>query len=73
MKKDLKAVENFLRNGKLPDKSSAKLQHEAWHKILNAQRQRRRSRRFLKLPPWTWALASIVLVLLCLIIIFLLK
>ncbi len=73
MKNDLKEIEDFLRNGKLPEKSLAQVQHKVWQKILIGQRQRRKLRVLSSLPPWTWALTSIILLLLCVIFMLLIK
>jgi hypothetical protein len=73
MKKHLKEIEDILRNGKLPDADTARLRHQVWQKLLRTQRERRKFKSLLKLQPWIWALASIILILLCVLIMMLLK
>lgn len=74
MKKNLKEVEDLLRNGKLPDKDLARIRHQVWQKILKAQRERHQQpKMLLNLQPWIWFLASIILIILCLVLMFLLK
>ncbi len=64
MKRKLHEIEDLLRDGKLPDADTAQLRHLVWQKVLEAQRRRRKPRGFMKLPPWAWALGSILLILL---------
>ncbi|MFQ5605550.1 MAG: hypothetical protein ACE5HS_19950 [bacterium] len=73
MKKKLHEIEKVLRNGKLPHKDLSGIREMNWQKILQAQRKRRKPQFFLSLPPWSWALASIVLILLCVVFMLLLK
>ncbi len=62
--KKIREIENFLQDGKLPDQDVTPFRKGTWRHVINAQRARRRARPLLKVPPWTWALASIILVLL---------
>ncbi len=68
MRRKLHEIEELLRNGKVPDADLSHLRHEAWQKLLAARRQRRRPKGFLRLPPWVWALASILLIVLSLLV-----
>lgn len=72
MKKHLTEIEDILRNGKLPDSDLAPLRHQVWQQVLKAQRKRRKPKLPLKVPPWVWALASIILILLCVVVMLLL-
>ncbi|NIR51120.1 hypothetical protein GWO43_21165 [candidate division KSB1 bacterium] len=73
MRKSLKDIEDTLRNGKLPHANLAQHRHKVWQRVLQAQRERRKSKLMLNLPPWIWVLASIVLILLCVIVMLLIK
>jgi hypothetical protein len=71
--KDYSDIEKRLRNGKLPDSDMSKHRYKVWQKLLRAQRGRRKLASFLSIPPSIWALASIVILILFFIFIFLLK
>ena len=70
---NLKDIEQVLRNGKLPDTDPSSLRQRVWQGVLSKQRGRRKPKAFLRLLPWTWALASIIVILLGILVIFLLK
>ncbi|MCG8607842.1 hypothetical protein MJD09_23010 [bacterium] len=72
-KKNLKQVEDLLRNGKPSDTDLTRLRYRVWQHVLNSQRQRRKPKTLLRLPSWIWALASIMVILLGILVIFLLK
>jgi hypothetical protein len=69
-KKDLHEVEELLRNGRLPDSDLPRVRHKVWQQVLAAQRKRRKAKTLLRLPPWIWALASITVILIGIIVIF---
>lgn len=71
--KDLKNIEDLLRDSRLPDTDFAKNRHDTWHRLIEAQRRRRKPRILLFLPPWAWALASLVFLLICLLVMLWLK
>ncbi|MFQ5637835.1 MAG: hypothetical protein ACE5IR_07535 [bacterium] len=71
MKKHFKEIEDILRNGKLPDADSSELRHQVWQRVLQNQRQHRTSKLLLRLPPWIWVMASIILILLCILLMLL--
>jgi len=73
MTKKLQEIENLLRNGKPPDKNLSRLRHKVWKKVVASQRERRGSKLPMNLHPWIWALASIIIVLIFIGMIFLLK
>ena len=63
--KDLKDIEKILREIKPPDRDMTHTRHEVWRRIMKdrERRMKRGPQRFLK--PWVWALASIILIILC--------
>ena len=63
--KDLNDIEAILKKAKPPDRDVSQLRHEAWHQIIDAQRERHAKGFFAKVTPWIWALASLILILLC--------
>ncbi len=71
--KDFKDIEKRLRNGKLPDSNMSKHRHKAWQKILQARRTRRKLVSFLSIPPYFWAVGSIIILILFFIFMFILK
>lgn len=79
MKKEVKKPENLedieelLRDGKLPDTDPSSLRQKAWQSVLAKRRGRRKQKAFLRLQPWSWALASIIVILLGFLILFLLS
>jgi len=73
MTKKIDEIEELLRNGKLPIQSAAKLRHKSWQRILRAQRERLTSKSLIKIPPWIWPMASILVFLLCVIYFFLMR
>jgi hypothetical protein len=72
-KKKITEIEEFLRSGRLPHADARSLRDRVWQKIVESRRTRRTPKLPLHLPPWIWALASIVLVLLCIIFILMMK
>jgi len=71
--REFKDIEKRLRNGRLPDSDMSKYRHKAWQKILQAQRARRKIISFLSIPPWVWAVASIIILILFFVFMLLLK
>ena len=68
--KPLNDIENLLKESRLPDRDMSPTRHEVWHRILERHRDRRRFGPLFRIRPAVWALMSILLVVLCLIIIF---
>jgi hypothetical protein len=69
---NLKEIEDMLRHkGDLAEKDLSQIRHKNWQRMLQARRQRRKS--YTGLPPWIWALASLILIVLCLIVMLLIK
>jgi uncharacterized membrane protein YidH (DUF202 family) len=69
---NLKEIEDLLRHGReLAEKNLSQIRHETWQRVLHAQRQRRK--RYTGFPPWVWALASLILIVLCFIVMLLIK
>ncbi|MCA9740252.1 hypothetical protein KC734_01860 [candidate division KSB1 bacterium] len=66
--KELHDIEQMLRDSRLPDSDFSKNRSEAWRRLIDAQRRRRKTRLLFSVSPWVWALASLVLVLLCLML-----
>lgn len=71
--KDFKDIEKRLLNGRLQDSDMSKHRHKVWQKILQARRARRKLVSFLSIPPYVWAVGSIIILLLFFIFMFLLK
>jgi hypothetical protein len=71
--KDFQDIEKRLRNGKLPDSDMSKHRYKVWQTLLQAQRTRRKIISFLSIPPWIWAVGSIIILILFFIFMFLLK
>ena len=73
MKKKITEIEEFLRSGRLQDADARSLRDRVWQKVVEHRRNRRAPKLPLDLPSWIWALASIILVLLCIIFILIIK
>ncbi|MFQ5627166.1 MAG: hypothetical protein ACE5I1_00280 [bacterium] len=71
--KDLKKIEDLLRESRPPDTDLTKSRHHAWRRLIETQRRRRKPRMLFFLPPWAWALASLVFLLLCLLLMLWIK
>jgi len=63
--KDLNDIEAILKETKPPDHDVSHFRTETWHAIIDAQRDRHKKGFLSKCSPWIWALASILLILLC--------
>ncbi|MCA9731290.1 MAG: hypothetical protein H6696_01070 [Deferribacteres bacterium] len=70
MKKDLHEIEDLLRESRLPDTDFSQSRYAIWHRIINAQRERRKPRAFYFLPSWVWILASILLTGVCILVMY---
>lgn len=73
MKKDLKDVEDLLRDGKLPERDTAQIRHHVWQKVLQAQRKRHQPKALFIFPPWIWFMASILVIVLGIVVMFILR
>jgi len=71
--KNFQDIEQRLRNGKLPDSDMSKRRYKVWQKILQGQRKRRKLISFLSMPPYVWAVGSIIILILFFIFMFILK
>jgi hypothetical protein len=71
--KEFQDIEKRLRDGKLPDSDMSKRRVKVWHKIAQTPRSRKEFILFSSLPPWIWAVGSMILLILFFIIMFLLK
>ena len=71
--KDLKDIEDILREAKLPDRDVSQEHHDVWHQIIDAQRKRRKKGFLSKIAPWIWALGSLLLILFCIFFMILLS
>jgi hypothetical protein len=71
--RDFRDIEKRLQDGKLSDSDMSRHRHKIWQRILQAQRSRRKIISFLSIPPSIWALASIIIIILFFIFMFLLK
>jgi len=71
--KDFKDIEKRLRNGKLPDSDMSKYRHKVWQKIVQDRRTRRKLVSFFSIPPYFWAVGSIIILILFFIFMFIIK
>jgi hypothetical protein len=71
--KNIKDIEKLLRDTKLPDRNMSHIQHEVWHRILNMQRERHKKIFLLRIKPWIWTLASLILIVICIFIMILIS
>lgn len=71
--RDFKDIENRLRNGKLPDSNMSRHHHKVWRRILQAKRIRRKMISVFSIPPYIWAVGSIIILILFFIFVFVLK
>ena len=65
---DLKNIEEMLRESRLPDSDFSKNRSETWRRLIDAQRRPHKTRLLFALPPWLWALASLLLLLLSILL-----
>ncbi len=63
--KNLNDIEKFLKASKQPDKDFTDVKHEIWSLVLQMHKQRRRKSWLSFMKPWMWVLASIFLILIC--------
>jgi len=59
--RDLKEIEDLLRQSRLPDTEAPKSKGAIWHRLIKEQRRRRRLPRLFWFPPWVWALLSLLM------------
>jgi len=63
--KEFEDIEKLLKESKLPDRDTSPIRHEAWKRILRSRREKREKPLIAKISPLGWALASIILILVC--------
>lgn len=68
MTKDIHEIERLLREEKLPDQDTSQVKAHVWKKILEDHRKRQKQSLLLRIKPWFWSLASILLIILCILI-----
>ena len=66
--RDLKNIEKMLRDARLPDAKNDEVRLKMWQTLLTQRRERLRRGLLYRIKPWMWALASIVFILLCVLI-----
>jgi len=72
MTKDIQEIEKLLRDEKLPDQDTSHVKRHVWQSILRCRRERQdKGSPIFRIKPWLWPLASIVLILLCFLLIWL--
>ena len=62
---ELHDIERLIREARPPDQDPSTFRQDLWQQILKARSKRRRSTLITKVAPWIWALASILMILLC--------
>lgn len=63
MKKDIRDIEQRLRNGRLPDADLTQHRTKIWQRLIATKRTRRKFISIFTLPPYIWALVSIAIIL----------
>ena len=63
--KEFEDIEKMLKESKLPDRDTSSVRHEAWKHILRSRKEKREKPLIARIPPIGWALASFILILLC--------
>jgi len=71
--KDFRDIEQRLRNGKLPANDMSRHRHKVWQGILQAKRIRRKMISVFSIPPYIWAVGSLIILILFFIFVFVLK
>lgn len=71
--KKLEDIEKKLRNNNLPETDISSICFQEWQRILKTHKEKQKLSLIFKTTPWLWTLASILLIVLCIIIMFLLK
>lgn len=71
--KEFRDIEKRLLNGKLPDSDMSRHRPKVWQGILQAKRIPRKMLSVFSIPPYIWALASIIILVLFFIFIFIFK
>ena len=64
--KDLEHIEKTLREAKPPDHDMTRSRHKVWQNILKRRRERRKRFPLAFIKPWMWALASVIVIVICL-------
>ncbi|KAA3618699.1 MAG: hypothetical protein DWQ05_06975 [Calditrichaeota bacterium] len=70
MNKELQEIEDKLRESRLPDTDFSKSRYETWHRLIKAQRERRKPKTFSFLNNWVWTFASLIIIALGIIIMY---
>ncbi|MBN2104713.1 hypothetical protein JW835_11795 [bacterium] len=74
MIKKIEEIEQLLRDEKLPDQNINHLKTDIWQKIIQGHHVQTKRRSFLfHIKPWLWTLASILLILVCLFLMWLMN
>ena len=71
--KNLKDIEKLLTNAKPPDKVISSTRHKTWQRIIDAHKKHGKRTGFLTIKPWIWTLASIILILICILLMMWIK
>lgn len=71
--KNSEDIEKILREAKLPDRDMSQMRHEIWHHILKTRKKQRKQSFVSCVKPWILALASIVLIVICILLMILMK
>jgi hypothetical protein len=69
--KDFEDIEKTLRDTRLPDQDMSHTRHEVWQRIMKAREKRHKRILLSCVKPWGWALASIILILICVFVMIL--
>jgi hypothetical protein len=70
--KNNRDIEKILKESRLPDRDMSSTGHEVWTRIIESRKKRGKRSPFSRMKPWVWALASILLILLCVLFMVLL-
>jgi len=65
--KDLQDIEKLLEKARPPDQDVSKTRHHIWQEILNRRKNKNRRGFPISLPPWIWVVASLALILICIL------
>lgn len=63
--KESKDIEKILKDSRPPNRELPSTRREAWKRIIERRKTPRKRSPLLKMKPWIWALASIILIILC--------
>ena len=70
--KNNRDIEKILKESRLPDRDMSSTGHEVWRRIIEARKTHGKRSPLSRMKPWVWALASILLILLCVLFMILL-